>query len=170
MSSGLSQRPKVSFVGLAALTLTLALAACSNTTADTPTASGANAGASPAEQTPDQQSTAAADSWSVPATFVDCNAADIEPGCVGQGVSGTYTSLNSSGVTAPWRVCVTVPHLKDPIWVAANYGMITEAQRLGVEMQFLDAGGYGGVTEQVRQIEDCATQGADAIVVGAVSQ
>lgn len=108
--------------------------------------------------------------WSVDATFIDCDAAGIEPGCVGEGEEGEYTSLDPADVSDPWELCVTVPHLKDPIWVASNYGMVSEAQRLGVGMQFTDAGGYENVTEQVSQVEDCATQGADAIIVGAVSQ
>ncbi|MDO8307480.1 MAG: TMAO reductase system periplasmic protein TorT [Actinomycetota bacterium] len=148
------------------------LGACGSTTADAPTSSSpaTEAPSSAAPSSGEATSPATDDAWSVPATFIDCDAAGIEPGCVGEGTAGTYTSLDSAAVTTPWRVCVTVPHLKDPIWVAVNYGMVTEAQRLGVEMQFLDAGGYGGLTEQVKQIEDCATQGADAIVVGAVSQ
>ncbi|AQA06351.1 hypothetical protein BVC93_12795 [Mycobacterium sp. MS1601] len=73
-------------------------------------------------------------------------------------------------MTQPWQICVTVPHLKDPIWVATNYGMTAESRRLGLEMRFSDAGGYTGTTEQVKQIEDCTAQGADAIIVGAVSQ
>ncbi|KWX68620.1 hypothetical protein ASJ79_17025 [Mycobacterium sp. NAZ190054] len=108
--------------------------------------------------------------WSAPAVFTDCDAPGIEAGCVGEGVDGEYSSLEASDVTQPWQICVTVPHLKDPIWVATNYGITAESRRLGLEMRFSDAGGYTGTTEQVKQIEDCTAQGADAIIVGAVSQ
>lgn len=108
--------------------------------------------------------------WTAPAVFIDCDAPGIEPGCVGEGVEGEYASLDAADVTNPWQICVTVPHLKDPIWVATNYGVTAESRRLGVEMRFSDAGGYTGTTEQVKQIEDCTAQGADAIIVGAVSQ
>lgn len=110
------------------------------------------------------------ETYTVPAVFIDCDAAGVEPGCVGDGEEGEYTGLAPSEVSEPWRICVTVPHVKDPIWVASNYGMVAESRRLGIEMRFSDAGGYTGLTEQVKQIEDCATQGFDAIVVGAVSQ
>jgi protein TorT len=108
--------------------------------------------------------------WTIPASFIDCDAEGVAAGCVGEGVDGEYTALDPSEVTKPWNLCVTVPHVKDPIWVASNYGFVSEGRRLGVEIQLSDAGGYTGVTEQVKQIEDCATQGADAIIVGAVSQ
>lgn len=102
--------------------------------------------------------------------FIDCDAPGITAGCVGDGEEGEYSSLEASDVSQPWQICVTVPHLKDPIWVATNYGITAESRRLGVEMRFSDAGGYTGTTEQVKQIEDCTAQGADAIIVGAVSQ
>ncbi|MCW2574171.1 MAG: sugar transporter substrate-binding protein [Modestobacter sp.] len=109
--------------------------------------------------------------WSIDATFIDCDAAGVDPaGCVGPGEQGTYTALAADKVTKPWNICITVPHLKDPIWVASNYGGIAESRRLGIEAQFHDAGGYENVTTQASQIEDCATQGVDAIIVGAVSQ
>ncbi|HEV7957406.1 MAG: sugar transporter substrate-binding protein [Microbacteriaceae bacterium] len=108
---------------------------------------------------------------SVDATFIDCDAADVEPaGCIGAGTEGTYTSLAANEVTQPWELCSTVPHLKDPLWIAYNYGQTIEAQRLGVGITLTDVGGYENVTEQVTQIEDCVTQGADAILVGAVSE
>lgn len=110
------------------------------------------------------------EAWTVPAVFIDCDGPGVQPGCVGEGEEGEYSSLDASEVAQPWQICVTVPHLKDPIWVATNYGMTAESRRLGVEMRFSDAGGYTNTTEQVKQIEDCTAQGADAIIVGAVSQ
>ncbi|HEV7823306.1 MAG TPA: TMAO reductase system periplasmic protein TorT [Mycobacteriales bacterium] len=108
--------------------------------------------------------------WSIPATFVDCDAEGLEPGCIGPGEEGTYTSLEQGDVTRPWKICTTVPHLKDEVWVAVNYGITAEARRLGVASEFHDAGGYTEVTNQVSQIENCVSNGADAIIVGAVSQ
>jgi protein TorT len=108
--------------------------------------------------------------WTIPATFIDCQAKGVERGCIGQGVEDTYTPLTKADVTKPWKICVTVPHLKDEIWVAVNYGVTAESRRLGVDMQFHDAGGYTEVTNQVSQIENCVSDGADAIIIGAVSQ
>ena len=43
----------------------------------------------------------------------------------------------------PYRIGVLFPHFKDSYWLAVNYGIIAEARRTGVDMQLLDAGGYG---------------------------
>ncbi|GAA1822700.1 TMAO reductase system periplasmic protein TorT [Planosporangium flavigriseum] len=120
---------------------------------------------SPAEPKADETA-----DWSIPATFIDCDAAGVERGCIGKGEEGTYKPLAASDITKPWKICATVPHLKDEVWVAVNYGMTAETRRLGVEMQFNDAGGYTEVTNQVSQIENCVSNGANAIVIGAVSQ
>jgi protein TorT len=109
--------------------------------------------------------------WTIDATFIDCDADGVDPaGCIGPGEQDSYTALAADAVTEPWQLCITVPHLKDPVWVASNYGAIAESRRLGIEAQYHDAGGYENVTTQASQIEDCATQGVDAIIVGAVSQ
>jgi protein TorT len=131
----------------------VALAACGNSGGGSPQAA--------ADETAD---------WTIPATFIDCQATGVERGCIGKGVEDTYTPLAKSDVTKPWKICVTVPHLKDEIWVAVNYGTTAESRRLGVDMQFHDAGGYTEVTNQVSQIENCVSDGADAIIIGAVSQ
>ncbi|GAA1789759.1 TMAO reductase system periplasmic protein TorT [Planosporangium flavigriseum] len=102
--------------------------------------------------------------------MIDCDAPDVDPkGCAGKATEGTYTSLARSDVTKPWKICITVPHLKDPIWVAQNYAAVQESRRLGVNMQFHDAGGYTEVTNQAQQVENCTAQKVDAIIVGAVS-
>jgi protein TorT len=117
-----------------------------------------------------QTKAAETDNWSIGASFVDCEASGVERGCIGKGEEGTYTPLAPGDVSKPWKICATVPHLKDEVWVAVNYGMTAESRRLGVEMQFHDAGGYTEVTNQVSQIENCVSDGANAIVIGAVSQ
>lgn len=70
----------------------------------------------------------------------------------------------------PWKICVSFPHMKDTFWLAANYGVIEEAKRLGVRLQVLDAGGYTQLSNQISQIENCAAGGAQAVVIGAISQ
>jgi protein TorT len=117
-----------------------------------------------------ETSAASGKAWSIPAVMIDCDSPEVDRnGCAGDATEGTYTSLDRSEVTKPWKICITVPHLKDPIWVANNYGAVEESRRLGVNMQFHDAGGYTEVTTQAQQIEDCSVQGVDAIIVGAVS-
>lgn len=70
----------------------------------------------------------------------------------------------------PWKICAALPHLKDPFWMATNYGMTEEAKRIGVELQVLDAGGYPNLNNQISQIENCVTGGAQAVVAAATSR
>ncbi|MBQ0750186.1 MAG: TMAO reductase system periplasmic protein TorT [Roseovarius sp.] len=70
---------------------------------------------------------------------------------------------------SPWTICVSYPHLKDAYWLSVNYGMVEEAQRLGVGFRLVEAGGYPNLDRQIEQISDCVAQGADALVVGTVS-
>ena len=69
----------------------------------------------------------------------------------------------------PWRVCAVIPHLKDDYWLAVNFGLVSEAKRLGVSLNVYEAGGYENLTVQRRQIADCMAAGSDALVIGAVS-
>lgn len=68
-----------------------------------------------------------------------------------------------------WHLCALYPHLKDPYWLGVNYGMVNEAQRLGVRLTVLEAGGYPHIDNQLLQIQQCIDKQADAIVIGAVS-
>lgn len=64
---------------------------------------------------------------------------------------------------------VSFPHLKDPYWVSVNYGIIREAQRMGVGLKLLQAGGYDELETQVGQVRQLADSGVDGILLGAVS-
>jgi len=68
-----------------------------------------------------------------------------------------------------WRLCIAYPHLKDAYWLNVNYGMVQEAQRLGIAFTLVEAGGYPNLERQRQQIEQCAEEGADALIVGPVS-
>lgn len=69
-----------------------------------------------------------------------------------------------------WNICVSVPHMKDPFFLAMNYGVTEEAKLLGVDVQTLDAGGYDHLADQISQVENCVAGGADAVVLVAISQ
>ena len=71
--------------------------------------------------------------------------------------------------TEPWRICVSIPHLKDEYWTAVNFGLIDEARRLGVRMQLYEAGGYGNLETQRKQLRACMESGADGIILSAIS-
>jgi len=71
--------------------------------------------------------------------------------------------------TKPWRLCIAYPHLKDSYWLNVNYGMVEEAKRLGIEIQIVDAGGYPNIDYQIEQIQQCAEDDNDALIIGPVS-
>ncbi len=68
-----------------------------------------------------------------------------------------------------WHLCISYPHLKDAYWLNVNYGMVQEAQRLGVAFTLVEAGGYPNLERQRQQIEQCTDAGTDALIVGTVS-
>jgi len=104
---------------------------------------------------------------------VAAHAADWHPLKVRVGADDKATLADYSPLakaSKPWSICVSFPHMKDPFFLAANYGMVEEARRLGVRVQTLDAGGYTGLNTQISQIENCVAGGADAVVMVAVAR
>lgn len=69
----------------------------------------------------------------------------------------------------PWRFCVLYPHLKDAYWLSVNHGMVEEASRLGVGFDVFEAGGYPNLGRQIEQLEGCASDEFDAVILGTVS-
>lgn len=69
----------------------------------------------------------------------------------------------------PWHLCVIYPHLKDAYWLSVNFGMVEEANRLGVSFDLYEAGGYPNLTRQIEQVETCGKRQMDALILGAVS-
>jgi protein TorT len=69
----------------------------------------------------------------------------------------------------PWYICASFPTMQDPYWVAAAYGVITEAKRLGVKVDILNAGSFSNLSVQVNHLNDCAAKGADAVLVAPIS-
>ena len=68
-----------------------------------------------------------------------------------------------------WKLCVIFPHLKDPYWVATNYGVIQHARKLGVAVDLFESGGYPELEKQIQQVQDCVKSDYDAILLGTVS-
>jgi len=98
--------------------------------------------------------------WTAPALFTQAD---------GTSEQDTYEPIAVDDISQSWKVCVLFPHVKDPYWLATNYGTLIEAQRDNVEYQLFEAGGYDNLDKQVTQMEDCITQGYDAIILGAIS-
>lgn len=71
-------------------------------------------------------------------------------------------------VTHPWKLCAVYPHLRDSYWLSINYGMVKQAQKLGITLKVMEAGGYSNVEKQSLQLKSCREWGADAIILGTV--
>lgn len=67
-----------------------------------------------------------------------------------------------------WRIGIAIPHLKDPYWLAASYGAMSEAERLGIRAKLVAAQGYTDITGQLNQLDNLVVEGVDAIVLAAV--
>lgn len=78
-----------------------------------------------------------------------------------------YPSM--AAASKPWKLCVIFPHLKDPYWVATNFGVVDHARRIGVHVDLFESGGYPNLDKQIQQVKDCAAGDYDAILLGTVS-
>lgn len=67
-----------------------------------------------------------------------------------------------------WRICALVPHLKDTYWTGINYGLVQQANTLGLKMELFEAGGYYGQDKQLSQLDNCMKHDFDAILLGGV--
>ncbi len=80
-----------------------------------------------------------------------------------------YDYVPIESASQPWRLCVTLPHMKDSYWRAVNFGLVEEIRRLGLKARIKAAGGYTELEAQKTQIAECIESGADALIVGAIS-
>lgn len=69
----------------------------------------------------------------------------------------------------PWRIAFLFPHLKDPYWIGSNYGVISEAMRLGIQTDIFVAKGYNDVIGQLIAMDDAIAAKYDAIVISPLS-
>lgn len=90
-----------------------------------------------------------------------------DPEDINKVAEGEWTLLDKA--SKKWNICVSLPTMKDPYWKAVDYGLVTQAQRVGVALTILDAGGYDNLSKQISDLEDCAATGADAVLVAAIS-
>ena len=80
-----------------------------------------------------------------------------------------YVPLMPDEVDAKHHICVSFPHLVDSYWVGAAYGIIEEGTRLGQKISLIEAGGYDKLEKQLSQVEDCIANGAEILVLSAIS-
>jgi len=93
---------------------------------------------------------------------------EVEVGKPGSENKVAYEPLEKA--SKKWHLCTLYPHLKDSWWLAINYGQVSEAQRQGVKLTVLEAGGYTNLNKQLSQFDDCVALGADAILVSVISE
>jgi protein TorT len=84
-----------------------------------------------------------------------------------QRVQRQYTALHKA--ENAWRICVSIPHLKDAYWLGVNHGLVEEARRLGVALSLYQAGGYEFLQVQRKQIEECLANEPHGLIVSAIS-
>lgn len=102
-------------------------------------------------------------------TWFPYAAEEVTPAFSADGETNAVTYEALEAAEKAWNICVSFPHMKDAYWLGVNYGVADEAERLGVNLNVVEAGGYTELARQISQIEDCVSGGADAIVVGAIS-
>ena len=68
-----------------------------------------------------------------------------------------------------YEIAVLLPNAGDPYFQQKTYGYRDEAEKVGVDLTFFDAGGYANVEKQVAQIEDATQRGVDAIAIAVTS-
>lgn len=85
----------------------------------------------------------------------------------GRVLAGHYAM--AAPASKAWRIAFLFPHLKDPYWLGCSYGVITEAQRLGVAVDILAADGYDDQVGQLRTMDQAIAAKYDAIVISPLS-
>ena len=81
-----------------------------------------------------------------------------------------YGNWKPPTASEEWRIGMSVPHFKSPLWMDYVYGAMTECEKLGLKViNVTAASGYDDLATQVTQMEDMVTQGLDAIILGAIS-
>lgn len=69
----------------------------------------------------------------------------------------------------PYRIAVLFPNAGDPYFQQKSYGYEDEAEKVGVSVEFMDAGGYANIEKQISQIENAVQQDFDAIAIAVTS-
>ena len=81
----------------------------------------------------------------------------------------SYVPLTAT--TQSWRLCAALPHRKDDYWRAVEWGLQTEAKRVGAQLDIVYAGGYDQLPQQIRQLnERCGNGQYQAVIIGALHE
>jgi ABC-type sugar transport system substrate-binding protein len=146
------------------------LAACGGGGATpTPASSGAQPTAAPAA-TP-TAAAATEELWDVVAYYGTYDVSTKQPGRPAGSLQGPkYEKWTRPKANKPYMIGVSFPHLKDPYWLAVDYGIVDEAQILGVGIELVAAQGYNDLTGQINQVENLANRAdIEGIILAAIS-
>jgi len=70
----------------------------------------------------------------------------------------------------PYFIGVLFPHLKDPYWLAVDYGIIQRARTIGVSIKLLEAGGYRRLGDQRKHLTQVLVDAkVDGIILASIS-
>lgn len=112
----------------------------------------------------------AADGWKVKSYYGAYDVKTKKAGLPATSLEGPKDEVwKSPKAKKPYTLGVSFPHLKDPYWLAVDYGIIDQAKALGVGVQLVAAGGYTEITQQINQVENLASQKVDGIILAAIS-
>lgn len=90
-------------------------------------------------------------------------------GCGTSGNNQTAPSSGSGGSDSKITIGAALPELQGSFWISMSYGITDEAEKLGVELVSLNAGGYDQIQKQVQQIENLVQKKVDVMLVGATN-
>lgn len=109
--------------------------------------------------------------WDVVAYYGTYDVSTKQPGRPAASLEGPkYEKWKRPKANKPYMIGVSFPHLKDPYWLAVNYGIVDEAQILGVGIELVAAQGYDDLTGQINQVEDLANRAdIEGIILAAIS-
>jgi protein TorT len=112
----------------------------------------------------------AASGWNVLSYYGTYDVKTKKPGQPATSLIGPKAETWKTPTPAkPYVIGVSFPHLKDPYWLAVDYGVIDEARKLGVGIELVAAGGYTEITQQINQVENLANQKVNGIILAAIS-
>ncbi|WP_415898491.1 TMAO reductase system periplasmic protein TorT [Neptuniibacter sp. QD48_11] len=67
----------------------------------------------------------------------------------------------------PYHIAVLIPHLNDPYWITASYGLISHAKELGIQLSLYSFGGYGNFGDQRHKLVQLSKE-VDGIILATV--
>jgi ribose transport system substrate-binding protein len=68
-----------------------------------------------------------------------------------------------------YKIAVLFPNAGDPYFLQKSYGYRDEAAKVGVKLEFFDAGSFANIEKQISQIENVTQRKFDAIAISVTS-